>query len=622
MIMPAWLGFDATAAKFTSTVTVKSNNPEGGLVCVTHATSTYLGFTYTHKKPADPADSEYAAEVSSCYTSNGGGTKGQQRYYLYAKAKPGYKFVRWEGGSTSVPINTEEAQYTYTWEHYTKGETAPGISCTVTAYFVADNDVATETNIPAGVITLDPEAPKTGDQVTATVTDLRLAQPGSIGNKNMMTEFLHWEDEEGNIMSHDRTFTFTVPRPMTLKAIYRTLGEVPQKGKYYRIRNAYNRVLTLEGGYKYSVSGSVDVPHALLRWALPLDHDYNEFHTGSTNTEWAVSDATEPLCPEASPNTIFYVSDGTANDTQLSKAVLSSQGADTKTFTGQTLDIVPMSDNLCGYYGIRASALSGAGFKTVIRDKDAYVNISSFGETDVYSALAVQPIDEEHLDLFWFGASPDYAMQFDGAYWTSMFTAFPYECLDGVEAYYVKEAVASNGETYALITKIESGIVPANSAVLLRCNSLETKENRLLPLDPATPVETLEGNALKGAFQLYTNAQKEGRTLYDDTNMRVLGINADNHVGFFRLAADENGAPLQLKANKAYLDMSLLPGVSPAAAFRLRRGDSVTEIETVTDPQLPVKFEDMPLFDLNGRPVALPQSGQVYITNGHKVIAR
>lgn len=617
------MAFSASAANFRSTVTVKSDNPEAGVVCVTHATTkrSFLG-KYTHTKPADPADSEYAAQVESMCISPGGGTAGEQRYYLYAKANPGYKFVKWEGGPTSGPVNTDQPYYEYTWTHYTKDTgSGAGITSTVTAYFVADNAVSTETNIPAGDITLEPAAPQIGDMCTATSTLRRIGQSGTVGNRNMMTRFSHWEDENGAVLSTDETFTFKVERQMTLRAVYDNLGEVPQKGKFYRVRNVYNRVLTLEGGYSFSISGAKDVPHTLLRWALPLDHDYSEFWTGTANNEWSVSDAANPICPEAEPGTIFYIADGASDATSLTGATLASQGVDTKMLTGQKLDVVPMSDNFCGYYGIRASSLTGAGFKTTVRNSEAFVNVSSFQTTEVFAAMALQPIDEEHMDDFWFGANPDESMNFDGGYWTSMYAAFPYECRDGVEAYYVSGAEQANGSTYATLTRIESGIVPAGSAVLLKCSGLTSKENRLLPLDPAThDIPALEGNALRGVYQLYSDASGNGRVKFDESTMRILGVNSKGEVGFYKLKAGDDGTPCELVANKVYLDMNALPGQQKSVVFKLRRGDDATTgIEAVDADASSVKYEDMQVFDLQGRPVVNPQAGKIYIVNGTKV---
>lgn len=61
--------------------------------------------------------------------------------------------------------------------------------------------------------------------------------------------------------------------------------------------------------------------------------------------------------------------------------------------------------------------------------------------------LEIQPVDIEHIDKYYFGAMPDETMKAEGGYWTSMYTAFPYECYepDGVEAYVAESEELQNG---------------------------------------------------------------------------------------------------------------------------------------------------------------------------------
>jgi len=237
--------------------------------------------------------------------------------------------------------------------------------------------------------------------------------------------------------------------------------------------------------------------------------------------------------------------------------------------------------------------------------------------------MAFQVLDEEHLDDFWFGAMPDEDMRFMDGYWTSMYTAFPYECRDGVEAYYVKETVNANNKAYACLEKIEEGIVPANTAVLLKCQGLDTKENRLLPISPDdSRIPSITGNALKGEFQLYSNEQMEGRVKYDESTMRVLGLNSKGEVGFYKLSPAEDGSAQELAANKVYLDMTALPGIAAAASFKLMMRDDATAIETIEEAGESVKYENQLIYDLNGHRVHNPQIGEIYIIGGEKVLWR
>ncbi len=567
-------------------------------------------FSYTHTAAPDPAENEYADTKTIEWTHPGGGTACECQFAIYAIANPGYRFVRWEESGNQL---SEDAKFTTKKTHYTQ---VPNYNTySYTAVFIAENAVDTELNIPVGKVVLDPAAPQVGDVVKATVETNKIAVGGTPGNPNMMVAFDHWETGDGTVLSRDVDFSFTVEAPMTLRAVYRNLGEQPVKGKYYRIRSAFNRVLSLEGSYKITVTGATDIDNSLMRWVMPLDNDPEVFHTGSNGFE--ISDNYRPQIVEASPNTVFYVAEGVTSGTKLTKVSISSQGANSKSVTGQTLDIVPMENTLYGYYGINASTLSSAGFKTVVREgQGAIVNISSFSTADVYSALAFQPIDEEHMDMYWFGAAPDASMTFEGGYWTSMYTDYPYECRDGVEAYYIKETTSANGTGYACLTRVEGDKVPAGTGVLLKCSGTESKGNRLLPLDPSADIVPLEGNLLKGVYQLYTSSAKAGRVSFDESTMRVFGVNSRGEVGFYKLAAGGEGG-LELAANRAYLDLSSLPASAKAVSFKI---GGISGIESVETEDSTVRFEDSVIYDLNGRRVSVPAPGNVYIVNGAKVL--
>ena len=611
-----------------ATCTVKTNDSAAGLVYVNSSVTT-KSMGYNHWQPAAPNDDEYVAEMTTVNESEGGGTTTEAMFYLYAKPNPGYKFVRWDGSqsSTENPFNMKVSHSTKLPNHN---------PYYMTAYFIQENAVNTESNVSVGRIKLEPEAPQIGEKVKATAEVVGLSQNNTTPNKNMMIVFDHWEKWIGdecadNNFGSDTDIEFEVTEEITLKAVFRELGGLPQKGKYYRVRNVYNRVLTLEGGYKVNIPMTgTDIDDSLLRWALPIDHDYNEFWTSSANNDWEEYEKDGIICPEASPNTIFYMSEGSKNGDNFTNGVLTAQGVDTKTLTGQTLQVTPVDEQYYGYYGVVAQTAAGAGFKAMPRPADpeknlparCLVNVSSFQSASIYCALAIQPIDEEHIDDFWFGAKPEEAMWFDGGYWTSMYTSFPYECYeeDGVEAYYITEATTKDNVTYALMTKIEDGRVPANSGVLLKCKSLNTKENRLLPLDPETKIDALEGNVLEGVFQLYKDANRNGRVEFEEDYMRVFGVDSKKNVGFFKLSNDENGQAAVLKANRAYINMNKFSNPTRAISFIIGNVDGMASIDEIEEDGSSVMYEDNKVFDLMGRLVAEPKAGNIYIVNGKKVL--
>lgn len=614
-------------ATFNSKVTASTSDDNRGLVCAKFATTKYSaigaifgGSAYTHTAPSAPKNNdEYlSVSVASYEGHTGGNTACEVKVYLYAQPKEGYVFDHWEiNNNEKTDFSTSEQNYNFLWVHYTKAPSAG--TTTAIAYFRPESNVTPKTNLPVGLVSLDKEKPQIGDEVTATFTMNRIAQSGTIGNKNMMVEFVNWTDENGTILSEEETCKFKVEREMEIIANFRTLGEVPQPGKYYRVRNVYNRVMAVAGSYSVNITSATDISTTLLRWVLPDNHDYEEFWTGPKNDEWILADEVEPLCVEAAPSTIFYIKDGKISNGQLTQAELVGQNVNTKVITGNLLSTSSVDDQYYGYYGITASSFSGAGLQWQVREEGPVFNISTFKSSNNNCAFAIQPIDEEHIDYFWFGADADEDMEFEDGYWTTMYAGFPYKIYDkGVEAYYITtDRQTVNDITYFNLVKIEDGIIPANEAVLLKCSvPNDTKSNRLLPLNPSDVSKTtLEGNILKGSFQLYTDKNKNGRVTFNPENMRVLGLNNDGIVGFYKLTEST-----ELSANKAYLDLSQIPAEARSVALRITSKDFVTGVETIEDGK--GGYERDIIYDLMGNRVINPQPGTIYIVNGKKMLWR
>lgn len=503
----------------------------------------------------------------------------------------------------------------------------------------AQSLVSVKSDFDKGIVSFTPESPQVGDEVTFKAQINGYDFNGkTAGSTNLTYAFERWADAEGNTVSYDPEFTHTITEAVEYTAVFKQLWEKPRKGGYYRVRNMANRVLTLEGNYKLSmpsfISSGIAADETLLRWALDKNHDYDKFKTDTPDYKYNYTDDNPGMDVEANPQTIFYIESGKENGNNLTDVSISAQGTSTYGLTGKKMQILPMDQSIYpGYYHIYtgASTLKGkVGIKMNVlwdnggADIKCVVYLGKDTDNEVYNAFAFQPLNEELMDYFWFGAAPDEAMRFEGGYWSSMYTAFPYECRDGVEAYYAKETATANGNSYICLTRIEDGRVPANTAVLLKCHGLETKENRLLPLDPATEnIPAIEGNLLKGEFQLYTNSGKAGRKNFDESTMRVLGLNSKGEVGFFKLSAGEGGAAVELAHNRAYLDISSLPAAAKAVSFRVTTDMSGTAgVESVIENGESVKFEDAEIFDLNGRRVIAPSAGQVYIVNGKKTLWR
>lgn len=301
----------------------------------------------------------------------------------------------------------------------------------------------------------------------------------------------------------------------------------------------------------------------------------------------------------------------TSQKTILKSVELIGQGISTKKLTGYTFEL--KTGDQQGFYKLYYSSLN------LYNAYNGYLMISSDqkGKSgEIMRLFDFEPLDEAHIDEFYFGAAPSVEMELDGAYWTTMYTAFPYQCWeeDGVEAYYATELWnegASEGvEPMVILKKIEDGVVPAYTPVVLKCQSTEPRYNRLLPLvdEDQTPIEN---NLLQGSLQL--NSKTEEKSTFSSSSMKVLSI-VDGEVGFYNLAE-----AVELTANKAWLDISSLGGAE-ASKLKIKIGGT-TFVEGISI-NTPAEDENAPIYNLQGHIVRNPIPGQIYIKNGKKFIAR
>lgn len=558
----ALLGWSATSyAARASKATATSENPNMGLVYVSNSTTDV------------PTADKYVSS-STAQTYNAFGTEKSHTYYLYAKPiSTGYKFDGWYDGSSLISTSTE-ATVTIA-----VSASNPALSTaakkTWTAKF-SENPaiVKVSSNLDCATAYVYPENNHPGDMVQLSV-DYRVGYNGNAHvMKNQNVAFKGWYVGE-TCVSTDENYSFVAgDNETTVEARLENIATTPVAGKYYRIRNVANRVLSLEGNYADESSRNSNVTSTSdynmdkyqMRWALGNRHVASDYPTGTAGNLFSQSDDNPAIDIESTPSTLFYFASGSvsAAESDFKATTITSQGVSLADITGGGYSIYARGNDYPGYYYMRRRCTMGASYNTRqvalsmgVSGENCFVKM--IGGTDAKSiwnsALVFQPVDEEHLDSYWFGASASEDMKIGDSYWTSMYTAFPYQCVaeDGVEAYYVKAVAPFDGKNYAAITKIESGIVPANTPVLLKCKSTDSRHNRLLPLtqtsDNMTPIAE---NLLKGEFQIYTNANGNGRKSADASSMLVLTA-VNGELTFVR---PDNG--VELKANKVWLDASAL----------------------------------------------------------------
>ena len=249
-----------------------------------------------------------------------------------------------------------------------------------------------------------------------------------------------------------------------------------------------------------------------------------------------------------------------------------------------------------------------------------------FGPELPVTGDAAMWILEKVDDTNYFGVKPSTNMRGrDGKYYTTLYVDFPFQIKGDVKAYTIEGVEAKNADGYyfAKVKKLaqQGDVVPAQTAVVLECNSTNPADNQLLPTGDEKPKQS--NNRLCGTF---FGESINGLTVKDGTgaernvthdNIRAFNINtADsrNPIGFYKL----NNTVTTIPGNKAFL--VLTNSEAQAKGFVLEFEDGgTTGIETIENSKN--STEDGVYYDLQGRRVENPTRG-VYIVNGKKVVIK
>ena len=249
-----------------------------------------------------------------------------------------------------------------------------------------------------------------------------------------------------------------------------------------------------------------------------------------------------------------------------------------------------------------------------------------FGPELPVTGDAAMWILEKVDDTNYFGVKPSTNMRGrDGKYYTTLYVDFPFQIKGDVKAYTIEGVEAKNADGYyfAKVKKLaqQGDVVPAQTAVVLECNSTNPADNQLLPTGDETPVPS--NNRLCGTF---FGEAISGLTVKDGTgaernvtrdNIRAFNINtADsrNPIGFYKL----NNTVTTIPGNKAFLVLTNAEAQAKGFVLEFEDGGT-TGIETIENSKH--STEDGIYYDLQGRRVENPTRG-VYIVNGKKVVIK
>ena len=509
-----------------------------------HASPTGAGKVYSSQKYVNIdtiPNRLFKEETSYLWSAQNRGQAATSVIHLYAKPSAGYVFKNWTHNGEELSKISHCAPSMRSakqdWEN-------PQIEHYY-ANFVPKGSVAVySSNEGAGNVYIDEPENEIGDEVTLT----------AISNI-FIGEFMGWvigERDFENVdlnnldyVSQEEVFTFTITEENQgdYYAVFDS-RDVKQNGMYCMVRNkkTHNCVglkgtkeLTLSANQRYFKNSIELVPydksHTLPATVVKITGDYN-----------GVGDLTSAE----------YISQGYS-----SKNIKGTE-------TSQAPRYIKVEQYSTGNYLTYAEGSGYTGYWV-----DYYDNYSNeeligqvyhpwTGNANIISDAhqwELLPLREETMDEYYFGASPSAKTKKDGKYYTTMYTAFPYKCMDGVKAY-IADRFSGLGRIH--IKEIESGIVPAYTAVLLECNGIDAKENRLIPvLGDVAPLE--DTNLLKGEIWLNDESGNPDnyRTRFDKETMRVLN---DDQAAFLGKNNKDtvNGDTLltYIANNTCYIDLS------------------------------------------------------------------
>ena len=169
-------------------------------------------------------------------------------------------------------------------------------------------------------------------------------------------------------------------------------------------------------------------------------------------------------------------------------------------------------------------------------------------------------------DTNYFGVKPSTNMKGrDGKYYTTLYVDFPFQIKGDVKAYTIEGVEAKNADGYyfAKVKKLaqQGDVVPAQTAVVLECNSTNPADNQLLP--QGDEITQTSDNRLCGTF---FGAAINGLTVKDGTgternvtrdNIRAFNINTNdsrNPIGFYKV----NSTVQQFRVTRLSLYLPML----------------------------------------------------------------
>ena len=514
------------------------------------ASPTGEGKVYVSDEQEKPTSKDYGDNSSKTTSGSSTGKAASKEFYLYAQPAEGYLFDKWTKDDGTTEVSKQKNTSTGSLTSSAKEQNNPATFGYIAHFIKAGDAYVVSENEAVGTASISKPTNAIGDEVTLT------AYPDMFAGK-----FKAWT-KDGQVVSTDNPYTFTVTADNKGKYVA-TFDKIDMAntGFYCIVRNVkFNRNLGLMGISDKTVSSS---NRYLKNSIMLLESNSDVMH--------------------ASPAFVLKItgtSDGTGG---LDNTNMAAQGMDSKSIANKTYTFSKHGDHFYIYGKAGSYTAYMVDFADTKTKEEGLGEVNHPGlynganENDGSYHWQVIPITRNSTDAY-FGAMPSEKAKVGDKYYTTMYTAFPYECLDGVKAYTV-DKINADGTVH--LKEITSGKVPSKTAVVLACNSTKPNENRLLPLleEPAV----VEGdNLLKGEIWLKDENKTEDkyRTKFDASKMRVLGNTTgsfDNVNNSDVLEGGSKGTLTYIKNNTCYLDVSNVE--NPATSYTLTTKEPVKAIE-------------------------------------------
>ena len=367
-------------------------------------------------------------------------------------------------------------------------------------------------------------------------------------------------------------------------------GAAPESGKYYRLwSKTSNKYVWMVGDTYTAANRSSDgFWGAIFSNSIVLHPKLSTVYSSTPSEEYA-----------SSAGTVVYITGNPNASGGLNKVDIVAQGIGSQSIikkAGSNVEIIAEStpEGITKFYGNMFG-------KRYLKDGAQYGgrvgNSAILCGGDDNNEFELEPLDEAHMNEFYFGAAPK--TKVGDKYYTTMYTAFPYKCHDGVKAYIVTKVDAKAAKI--TVREIENGEVPAKTPVILECKTATPATNRLVPM--TTQATSIAGNLLKGVIDINHNAgNNDYRTKFDPATMRVLAADGfkfgkTNTTGDNAAYIATNTCYLPVTAEQAAIDnYDIVVGgeVEPITPITLQAlTESIAKKEIETQAQVAIVDDDL-----------------------------